>query len=155
MKYLALILSLLLAACGAPTRQDLESLLIRDGDLPAGYTPGQFSDGSFMPGGGMPGADQRVMRSVRPQGGPSSTPSYIAVGVYSDRAAQSRDFDENLPGVTADGQASTEVGERARISGNIVMFLRCTAFAQIQLGNPGEALLYAKRLDARLKGAVC
>jgi hypothetical protein len=154
MRYLIMLLCFALAACGAPNRSSLETMLVQDGDLPAGYTAGQISDGSVMPGS-LSGFDLRAMRTIEPPPEMDIFEHYVVVALYSDRAAQARDFDESLAGLTADGRLSSDVGERARIDGNVIMFLRCAALVQMQLGMPAETLTYAKRLDERLSKIAC
>jgi hypothetical protein len=154
MRYLIMMLCFVLAACGAPSRSSLEAVLIQDGDLPAGYTAGQISDGSVMPGS-LSGFDLRAMRTIEPPPDMSIFEHYVVVALYSDTAAQGRDFNESLAGLTADGKLSSDVGEQARIDGNVIMFLRCAALVQMQLGVPTEALVYAKRLDERLSKIAC
>jgi hypothetical protein len=154
MRYSIMLLCFALAACGAPSRGSLEAVLIQDGDLPAGYTAGQISDGLTMPGS-LSGFDLRVMRTIEPPADMSIFEHYVVVALYSDTAAQGRDFDESLARLTAEGSPSSDVGDQARINGNVIMFLRCAALVQMQLGMPAETLVYAKRLDERLSRAVC
>lgn len=156
MRNLVFLLVLVLTACG-PTvvKPNYEPLLIQDGDLPAGYTAGVISDGSVGPASGTANFVTRVMREIQASGGGATTYSYVALAVYSDKAVLDRDFGTVLPEVQADGTASSDVGDRARVQGNIVLFTRCTALVQLQVGTPDEALAYAKRLDQRLRSNIC
>ena len=156
MRKLVFLLAFLLTACGTVVvTPKLELLLIQDGDLPAGYTAGLLSDGSVGPASGTSGFTTRVMREIQAAGGSATTYSYVAVALYNDKAVLDRDFGTVLPAVQADGVASSDVGDRARVQGNIVLFTRCTALAQIQFGRPTEVMAYAKRLDQRLRSEVC
>lgn len=143
---IVVFVGLLLAACGAPSQQTLESALIQDGDLPTGYTAGQITDGAGL--GYAEGFDLRVAREISPVG-------YVMVMLYRDKEAQAKGFDAALPGATIDGKLSTEVGEQAHILGGIIVFMRCSALVQMQVGNPEQAMSYAKRLDNRLQSMVC
>lgn len=154
MRYIIMMLCFVLAACGAPSLSSLEAVLIQDGDLPAGYTAGQVSDGSSMPGS-LSGFNLRVMRTIQSPPDMALFEHYVVVALYSDTAAQARDFDQSLAGLTSDGRLSSDVGERARIGGNVIMFIRCAALVQMQLGMPAETLAYAKRLDERLSKIAC
>lgn len=146
----------LLVACGTGlVTPKLEPLLIQDGDLPAGYSAGLVSDGSVGPASGTSGFTTRVMREIEQPGGNKVPYTYVAVALYNDKAVLDRNFSTVLPAVQAAGIASSDVGDRARVQGNIVLFTRCTALAQLQVGTPQEALTYAKRLDERLKANVC
>ena len=146
---------LMLVSCGALTTQKLQFLLIQDGDLPAAYTAGQVSDGSVGPASRTNGFTRRVMREIQQAGRNVMPHPYAAVTVYRDEAALARDFGTVLPEVTSEGIDSSEVGEKARVRGNIVLFIRCGALAQVQFGDPNEVMTYAKRLDERLQSALC
>jgi hypothetical protein len=155
------LLVFVLTACGTgvgtpkPEPLQLEPLLIQDGDLPAGYTAGIISDGSVGPASGTSGFVNRVMREIQAAGGTATSYSYVAVALYTDKAVLDRDFGTVLPLVQTDGIAARDVGDRARVQGNIVLFTRCMALVQLQVGTPTEALAYAKRLDQRLQSKVC
>lgn len=157
MRKLLFLLAFVLTACGTPAvvTPTLDPLLIQDGDLPAGYSAGIISDGSVGPASGTAGFTTRVMREIQAAGGVAPTYSYVALAIYNDKAVLDRDFGTVLPEVQADGIASSDVGDRARVKGNIVLFTRCTALVQLQVGTPNEALAYAKRLDQRLQSEVC
>ncbi len=144
----------LLAGCGGPNLKDLnlESILIQDGDLPASMIAGQITDGSGGDTIGASGFVKRVERAIEPDG-------VVTVLLYDDDTALQRDFKAVLPGVTADGLPSTEVGAQAMTRGNIVLFVRCHALVAVRMAiTPQVAqqtLGYAKRLDQRLQPLVC
>lgn len=150
-----IIFFLLLTACGVPGRSvDLEPLLVQQGDLPAGLTAGQVSDGSSGPGKATD-FTFRIKRDIEPGGG------YVSVIRFDDETALMRNFKELLRGVTVDGHPIPDLGEMAQARGNILLFTRCKALVAIQLALPAPGNLeekvvnYGKRLDKRLKDALC
>lgn len=148
------IVLLALVACGGPNLRtlNLEDVLIQDGDLPAGMTAGQITDGSSGDTTSVSGFVSRTERRIAPDGS-------VTVLLYEDDGALQRDFERVLPGVTADGVASTDVGTKAMTRGNIVMFVRCHALVIVRFAISrqmlDQAMDYAKRLDSRLQPLVC
>jgi hypothetical protein len=90
----------------------------------------------------------------------------VTVVLYDDDEALQRDFKAILPGLTADGTPSTEVGTQALtnhikipllgLEAGHVLFVRCHALVHVQIASEEfEAVNYAKRLDKRLEPLVC
>lgn len=144
------IILLFLTACGGPNLAsvELEPLLVQDGDLPTGVTAGQVIAGDVGATGTAYGYVQRVQRNLSPGG-------VVIVILYDNDEALNRDFAALLPGVTADGRPTTEVGTRAMERTNAIVFIRCHALASVRLQDYASALSYAKRLDKRLMAVVC
>jgi hypothetical protein len=148
------LLAALLAGCGGPNLKtvNLEPALVQDGDLPPGMVAGQVTDGSMSGGAAASDFVNRIERDFTPVG-------HVLVILYDDDAPLQRDFKGILPGLTADGAPSTEVGTQAvtdyRGLGH-VLFVRCHALVHVMLSASELATLnYAKRLDKRLEPLVC
>lgn len=142
---------------------DLEPLLIQSGDLPAGLTGAQVLD-SVPPAYQqmqMPAAEklifQRLARGSDPGG-------YVVVSLYGDAAKRTDAYVKITTDMRTLGALTMpeDIGETAALHsdtlfGGHVAFQRCAAVVEVLLTGTDaqEVAAYAKRLDTRLRAAVC
>jgi len=155
---------------------DIASLLVRDGDLPAGYSGGQIRDEAPSMFGECPApvlaAYRQVAKNEETVGGVTVllyestqdiTDAYtlIADGMTSDVA---------LEGLTENVYETSDIGDEALVSAmsltalgktheNLdLLFSRCQAVVHVRLSgtlNEDAIIAYGKRLDSRLQPVVC
>lgn len=160
----AIVSLFILAACGAPNlgAVDLESLLIQDGDLPAGINAAQVKDtppGMFT---GLPRAVKAIDQRFQASGGNAGG---VTVLLYDTTADRDTAYDSLVKGMGNGTKPYNGVGERATtlalsivIDSVDVAFVRCHAVAYIRMSDTKQvdnATAYAARLDSRLRQVVC
>ena len=145
---------------------DLESLLIRSGDLPSGVTAGQITDWAGGKFSEAPTPAQVGFQLFESKGAPYGS---VTVLVYDALADAETTYGILHDGLEGGGWDVVGVGDKAivwtllmDVLGNTVEsgevgFIRCGAVVDILMGTTDEAVItaYAKRLDARLREAVC
>lgn len=159
-RLVALALLMLIASCGQPA--NLEPLLIQSGDLPAGMSAGQVSENIPPIYADAP----KPVRFIRQQFARGDEPAgAIAVLIY-DQAAERDQAYTTISNGMGGATPLPDIAERAGFSYlNIglpsydFVFQRCRAIVHMRM--VGESLsadnleAYAKRLDSRLRPAVC
>jgi hypothetical protein len=140
---------------------NLESMLIINGDLPAGYEASQVRSKLSDLSKSAPTPEYFISQSLTHNGNYGGG---IDVLVYDDASkAQTayRVIDNNVPG----DLKNIEIGEGGQVASTSfivstvsLLFVRCHAAVSIQFmetTQEDDAISYAKRLDERLKPIVC
>lgn len=159
---------------------DLESLLIRNGDLPADLSGGQVLGSLTEMYENLPSADNTIQRELAQNG---EAVGFVTVLLYESRGDANAAHEDIVSGfgepVDEEGLKSTietlsDIGEQAEVVtiemdmnvGGVsikrtmmdLTFLRCHAVAHIRMNNissPSGIESYAKRLDERLALVAC
>ena len=145
---------------------DIESLVIQDGDLPAGMSGGQIFGEAPKVLAGAP-EPATIIRQELADG--SDTVGSVTIGLYETSAYVERTYKILLGGL-GDEEAVDGLGDEAAassfsasVAGTDVesvalAFYRCSAVVYIVFSNTSDAdvaIAYAKRLDKRLAETVC
>ena len=162
-----IIVAVVLSACAMPfghstlAQQDLNALLVKPGDLPATTQPGQVRSGP-PPAFNLPTPDRAAseilsngMLVVAVYG--AQSPRQDAYGRITNAIKQSAAQD-TLPAMSDLGEQSAVYAPVSPGDAALVTFIRCQAVAFIELPDTPaltSITAYAKRLDSRLKTAVC
>ena len=146
---------------------DLESIIIEDGDLPAGFSGAQIRDvapGMFRD---LPLAQNTVYQQLEKNG---ETAGGIAIFLYDSQENVEEAYNLIVDGMTDDAELSNNVGEKATtLSMSMtalgittkaaeIVFVRCGAVVHIRMTGTSDVdsvVAYAKRLDRRIEILVC
>lgn len=147
----------------APLSVDtLAPLLLQDGDLPQGYSPGERLDQPVPMLLEVVRPDLVVLQRISTEG---TNAGYAQVNVYGSEADAQLAYDQMatiLAGHEGSGtQAVSDLGDGSITGVGMlpeVAFRRCHAVAYVLLGelpNIADLVNYARRLDARLAAVAC
>lgn len=159
---------------------DLEPILIRPGDLPAGYSGAQIQDSPSPPGmfKDIKGYQKSISQQLEKNGKAAGLVTIFLFDSISQRnTAYYRIVDgfgesQDDSGIKMTVAALSDVGERAvyalidassldaELSVGDLAFVRCNAFVHIRFArfdnaNVSSLSAYAKRLDKRLIELIC
>lgn len=146
---------------------DLESLLVQNGDLPAGVSGAQIRDTAPEMPPKMPKTTKTVYQQLAVGNAEIGGVSVFLYEETADRDAAMAALTELIdPSGPINGigeqavtnKASAAAGVMGRLTTDVI-FRRCAAIVQISLDNQrydqATVASYAKRLDKRLAGVVC
>ena len=145
---------------------ELEEILVKDGDLPAGYSGAQISDTAPEMFDNLPEAENTINQQLA-KGGEQK--GGVTVFLYDSQDNLDSAFFKIKTGFSEEKQLDT-VGEKAfityfsqdilgiKIQFGDLLFSRCNAVVHIrmtELSSEDSLIAYAKRLDKRLSELVC
>lgn len=143
----------------------IESIVIEEGDLPAGFSGAQIRDSAPGMFRDLPSAQNTLYQQLQKDG---DVAGFITIFLYDSKEDIENAYDLTVSGMTDEAELSSEVGEKAtvlfipsiRAVGTdiaAVAFVRCSAFVYINMSTRSEdsVIAYAKRLDGRLERLVC
>lgn len=141
---------------------DLESILIKPGDMPAGFSGAQISKSLPEMFKNIPKPTNKISQQIEFKGNVSGG---IAVIVYESDADVKNAFDIIAQGMSSDAQPVLDLGLKAMslsmnkyVEATEVAFIECKAVVHARFvgtSNANSAINYARRLDDRLKNIVC
>lgn len=150
---------------------DIEPIIIKDGDLPIGYSGGQVKDVAPRGYTYMPPAEKTIYQELVKDGKLSG---FVVIFLYSTQENVERAYVRvsQLLSDNGDTESSNIAGEKATIAADFlgydnaaIAFVRCSAVVEIRILGVTDIVAsmqleesigsYAKRLDERLKPLIC
>lgn len=141
---------------------NLESILIVEGDLPAGYSGGRYlTDPGVKPTNKKP-PDYFIGRTLERN---NHTSGVTGIIVYDDSATVKDLYQVSVQNALGKDYSKIDVGDMGVINSQhgpldtvVIVFVRCNAVAVIQLVGTSDITAlktYATRLDHRIQPFVC
>jgi len=145
----------------------LDSIVIQEGDLPAGFSGAQIRDTAPEMFKDLPSAQNTVYQQLEKEG---DVAGGITIFLYDSQDNIETAYNLIVGGLLDDAKLSDEVGEKAIISSISITiaditiksvdmaFVRCGAVVHIRMSGTDDVnsvVAYAKRLDNRLKTLIC
>ena len=139
----------------------LEPILIQLGDLPSGVSGAQVRDTAPATFDAVPDAENTIYQQLEKNG---DTIGGVTVFLYEDALMVENAYSAVFSGMDTISETISKLGDKASIShltvgpGHDLVFTRCSFVVHIRMttNNPAvEIISYAKRLDRRLRDAVC
>ena len=139
----------------------LEPILIQLGDLPSGVSGAQVRDTAPATFDAVPDAENTIYQQFEKNG---DTIGGVTVFLYEDALMVENAYSAVFSGMDTISETISKLGDKASIShltvgpGHDLVFTRCSFVVHIRMttNNPAvEIISYAKRLDRRLRDAVC
>ena len=139
----------------------LEPILIQPGDLPSGVSGAQVRDTAPATFDAVPDAENTIYQQFEKNG---DTIGGVTVFLYEDALMVENAYSAVFSGMDTISETISKLGDKASIShltvgpGHDLVFTRCSFVVHIRMttNNPAvEIISYAKRLDRRLREAVC
>ena len=148
---------------------NLESILVRDGDLPAGYRGAQIRSQAPAMFDDLPEPQNEVFQQFEHDG---EAAGGVSIFLFENETDLENSFDIIYDGMSDDASLHSRVGEKSAIleySRNFpelkfkfevteFLFIRCGALVHIRMtdvANIDYAEAFAERLDKRLEDLIC
>lgn len=148
---------------------DLEPILVRDGDLPAGYKGAQIRSQAPEMFDDLPEPQNEVFQQFEHDGDAAGG---VSIFLFDNEEDLEKSFDMIYDGMTDEASLHSRVGEKSAIleySQNFpelyfkievteFLFIRCGALVHVRLtdvANIDYAEAFAERLDKRLEDLIC
>lgn len=146
---------------------NLEEIVIKDGDLPAGYSGAQIRDKAPEMFSGVPEAQNTYYQQFE-KGGDSK--GGVTIFLYDTQYDIESSYQTIFKGFPDDAVKLDEIGEMSdmiymsidvvgiKMQMGDLLFIRCNAVVHIRMtdiSSEDSLIAYAKRLDTRLSELVC
>jgi hypothetical protein len=172
-KYLILLLAtLLIVSCGPATpvplsKIQLDTIIVQEGDLPAGFSGAEIRDTVPSIFSGLPATQKAAYQQLKHNG---NLAGGITIFLYDSQEDIDSTYDLLAGDMGENATPSSEVGEKATtLSTSVevqavttemveVTFARCSAVVHIRMMETHDVnavITYAKALDTRLEALVC